>query len=101
MVGPSFTLFSLHFAPFLTAACCPKRGFYTPLPTPHPKKGKRLLYNILKIARLLYCILKKACQKKAGRKKPAEKSRPKKATKKAAKKGSKKCGKKGGKKVYS
>jgi len=32
--------------------------------TPHPpKNGKRLLYCILKIARLLYWVLKKACQK--------------------------------------
>jgi len=54
----------------LTAACCPKRDFYTnthtPLPTPHPpKNGKRLLYCILKIARLLYCVLKKEAGKKA------------------------------------
>jgi len=33
---------------FLTAACCPKRDFYTHTPLPPLKNGNRLLYNILK-----------------------------------------------------
>jgi len=37
---------------------------HTPLPTPL-KNGTRLLYCILKIARHLYCVLKKAGQKKS------------------------------------
>jgi hypothetical protein len=63
---------------FLTAACCPKRYFYTHTPPhPHPLKNcTRLLYCILKIARHLYCIIKKAGKKKSGkRQKKAAKRR--------------------------
>jgi len=45
-----------------------KKDFYTP---PPPKICNRLLYCILKIAQLLYCLLKKAGQK-AGQKKSAK-----------------------------
>jgi len=50
---------------FLTAACCPKRDFYTHTHThtlPFLKNSNRLLYCMLKIARHLYSVLKKACQ---------------------------------------
>ncbi len=55
---------------FLTAESCPKKDFYTPPPPPtthHPKTCNRLLHCILKIARNLYWILKKACQKSVGK----------------------------------
>ncbi len=68
----------------------------TSTPPPHPhtplKNGTRLLYCILKIARHLYWVLKKAGPKKVG--KTAEKRQ-----KKDRKKDTKKCSKKGGKKV--
>jgi len=48
---------------FFTAACCPRRDFYThTLPLP-PRNCNRLLYSILKKTCHLYCILKKSTQK--------------------------------------
>jgi len=71
--------------PFLTAASCPKKDFYNPTPHP-PKTCNRLLY--CKIEPLLYCVLKKACQKAGPKrqKKGGKTGGGKKAAKKAAKK---------------
>jgi len=83
-----------EFVYFLTAACCLKRDFCTHPPHP-PKNGNRLLYFILKIARLLYCVLKKARQK-VGQKKSAKKS-----AKNSGKKGSTNAARKVGKKFLN
>jgi len=75
----------------LTAACCPKRDFYTHTPSPPKKRQQTFVLHAQKIARLLYCLLNKARQK----------SRPKKSGENGGKKVGKKCCKKGGEKVYS
>jgi len=71
---------------FLTAASCPKKDFYTP---PHTLKTCNiLLYCILKIARHLYCILKKALKSRPKKLKKSRKKvgkRRQKDNKKAAK----------------
>jgi len=79
---------------FLTAACCPKRDFYTH--TPPPLKNGNVLHTQNSTS---FCTAyskkhtkksaKKSQQKKVGKKRRQIKSRPK------------KVGKKGGKKVYS
>jgi len=79
----------------LTGACCPKRDFYTHT-HPSPKNSNRLLCCILKIARLLYCVLKKSTPKSRP-KKVSQKNWPIKVGPKSGIKG----GKKGGEKVYS
>ncbi len=96
----SQSLLSQQFWPkitkvFLTAASCPNKDFYTPPPQIKKNLCNRLLYCILKIARHLYCILKKVL-----------KSRPKKVGKKLEKrqqkrwqKGIKRVGKNAAKKV--
>jgi len=76
---------------FFTATSSPKKDFYTP---PPPKNVQQTLYCRLKIARLLYCILKKAPKsrhKKVGKKaeKKAAKRRQKRSAKKAARKAEK------------
>jgi len=67
----------------LTAACCPKRDFYTPSPP---------LKNSNRLKQRVFCT--------AYSKKQAQK-RWQKGGKKGSKKGGKKGGKKGWKKVYS
>ncbi len=70
-----------------------KKGFYTP--PPHlPKTCNRLLYCILKIARHLYCVLKKALKSRPKKvAKRQQKRREKRQQKKAGKKTTKKVGK--------
>jgi len=75
---------------FLTAACCPKRDFYTHTHPSPSKNSNRLLYCILKIARLLYCAPKKK-QSQKSRQKVSKKLEKK--LEKGGKKGSKKVGK--------
>jgi len=61
--SPSSYIFSFEF--LKTAACCPKRLLHTP--SPPLKNDNRLLYRILKIARLLYWVPKSSPKKAAKR----------------------------------